>query len=166
MTTSNWSYSCTLSWLYSCNCKIQKTYINAYYEQLAAALQSTAVSTNLRIKSNSAKPVWNDELDRLKSYSIFWHNMWQGAGRPSSGVLQRTKALCKLRYKNAVHVAYVLVENAQKLLSKKPNEIWKSWNSKFRKKISTHIIFPDFRQIKMSQIYLPIYSRKHISQSI
>ena len=107
-----------------------------------------------RVKSGSLKPFWNEELDRLKSDSIFWHNMWQSAGRPSSGVLHQIKTSCKYKFKSAVRDAYVEFENEHNdeiyrhFLNKNKNEFWKAWHYKFKKKINSQISFPECRTDK------------------
>ena len=93
------------------------------------------------------KPYWNDELDRLKADSIFWHNLWIDAGRPASGTIQRIKMSCKFKYKLAIRDAYVTFESGhddeiyKHFLNKKPNEFWKSWQAKFRKNINSQVSF-------------------------
>jgi len=46
------------------------------------ALHNASLATIQRIPVRSLKPYWNEELDRLKGDSIFWHNLWLTAGRP------------------------------------------------------------------------------------
>ena len=107
-----------------------------------------AFNTVPRLKSGSLKPFWNDELDRLKEDSIFWHNLWVQAGRPASGTLQQIKSACRLKYRSAIRDAYCSFERAhdneisQHWLGKKTTEFWKAWHSKFSKKINTNVILP------------------------
>jgi len=84
-----------------------------YYENIVAALHSAASSTIQWIPCNSLKFFWDEELDRLtcKQDSIFWHNFWVDAGRPSSGVLQNLRLACKAKYKLAIRNAYVSFED-------------------------------------------------------
>ena len=65
--------------------------INSYYENIVAALNQAASIAIQRVPSHSLKPYWNDELDRLKNDSIFWHNLWDDAGKPSSGILSHIR---------------------------------------------------------------------------
>jgi hypothetical protein len=122
--------------------------INLYYDGIVRALHKAATTSIVRVKCGSFKPYWNDELDRLKADSIFWHNLWLSASRPPSGVLHRIKTSCKLKYKIAIRDAYIMFENSHDdailshFINKKPNEFWKSWQAKFRKNINSSIVIP------------------------
>jgi hypothetical protein len=132
-----------------CNQAAHQQAINEYYKAIVQAIHNAAVATIVRIQSSSVKPFWNDELNHLKSDSIFWHNLWLDAGRPSSGVLHRIKSSCKYKYKLAVRDAYIVFENQyddllyKHFLNKRPTEFWKVWHNKFANKISSTITFPD-----------------------
>jgi len=80
------------------------------------ALHCCYSSTIQRIPCKSLKPFWNEELDRLKQNSIFWHNVWVDA----SGALQNLRLACeyslstinnKAKYKLAIRNAYVSFED-------------------------------------------------------
>jgi len=90
------------------NCKLSchLDAINIYYENIVAALHCAASIAVRKVPCLSLKPLWNEELDRLKQDSVFWHNMWVDAGRPSSGVLQHIRLSCKTKYKLAISNAY------------------------------------------------------------
>jgi len=91
------------------------------------------------------QPFWNEELDRLKHDSIFWHNLWVDAGRPSSGVLQTIRLSCKAKYKLGIRNAYSLFENKMSdemchhFMNKRVPEFWKTWNVKFRKNVTKNV---------------------------
>jgi hypothetical protein len=65
--------------------------INVLYDSLVCAMQCAASRCIVRIPCNSLKPYWNEELDRFKKDSIFWHNLWVSAGKPSSGFISQTR---------------------------------------------------------------------------
>jgi len=85
--------------------------INIYYENIVAALHCAASIAIHCIPCNTLKTFWNEELDRLKNDSIFWHNLWTDAGKPSSGVVQHTRLACKAKFKLAIRNAYTVFEN-------------------------------------------------------
>ena len=58
----------------------------------------------IRIPVSSLKPYWNEHLDQLKRDSMFWHNIWQSAGRPRSGTLFHIRRSCKAKFKSGVRV--------------------------------------------------------------
>ena len=119
--------------------------INQYYENIVAALHSAASSAIKRIPCSSLKPYWNEELDRLKDSSIFWHNLWIDAGRPSSGALEHIRLSCKAKYKLALRNAYTSFEDTLSdelylhFTEKNVPEFWKTWNAKFRKNVTRHV---------------------------
>lgn len=119
--------------------------INQYYENIVAAVHRAACTAIHRIPCNSLKPYWNEELDRLKDDSIFWHNIWLEAGRPSSGVLQHIRLSCKAKYKLALRNAYTSFEDKLSdelythFIKKNVPDFWKTWNAKFRKNVSRHV---------------------------
>jgi hypothetical protein len=96
----------------------------------------------------SNKPFWNDELDRLKTDSLFWHDVWHSAGRPPSGALFHLKQSTHLKYKLGIRDAYAAFENklddriTMHWISKRPQEFWKTWHSKFTDRINSNITFP------------------------
>ena len=83
----------------------------------------------------------NEELDELKQKSIFWHEIWRNAGRPSSGTIHQIKCSCKLKYKLPIKIDFREHENEHNdelyelFLNKDTPEFWKCWSSKFRKNI-------------------------------
>ena len=129
-----------------CSCNTHCASINIYYENIVAALHQAACKSIRRVPCHSLKPYWNDELDNLKNDSIFWHNLWTDAGRPSSGVLQRIRLSCKAKYKLAIRNAYTSFEGTLSdelyvhFLNKNIPDFWKVWNAKFRKHISKGVI--------------------------
>ena len=137
-------YNCTMG----CSNTADRSLINSYYNSIVEALEKAAALSVPRLKTGSLKPFWNDELDRLKEDSIFWHNLWSQAGRPASGTLQQIKSSCRLRYKTAIRDAYCLFEKAhdneicQHWLAKKPTEFWKVWHKKFGKKVDANVVLP------------------------
>ena len=110
-----------------------------------AALHCAASTAVRKVPCHSLKPFWNEELDRLKQDSVFWHNMWVDAGRPSSGVLLHIRLSCKAKYKLAIENAYLSYEDTisdemcSHFLNKRIPEFRKSWNAKFRKSVSKKI---------------------------
>jgi len=115
--------------------------IDIFYEDIVYALHHASTKAVQRMPCHSLKPYWNDELDRLKEDSIFWHNLWVDAGRPSSGVLQRIRLSCRAKYKLAIRNAYVSFEDklSDELCfhysNKNMPDFWKTWNARFRKNI-------------------------------
>lgn len=137
--------------------------INMYYENIVAALHSAASSAIQRIPCCSLKPFWNEELDRLKQDSIFWHNLWVDAGRPSSGVLQNLRLACKAKYKLAIRNAYVSFEDKlsdelySHFVNKRIPEFWKSWNAKFRRNVInllTSMVILMMQTLLMNLLYI------------
>ena len=76
---------------FGCTSPKHCTLIDDYYTDIVNALHTSACRTIPRIKVGSNKPFWNDELDRLKTDSLFWHDVWHSAGRPPSGALFHLK---------------------------------------------------------------------------
>ena len=119
--------------------------INTYYENIVTALHHAACSAIQRVPCHALKPYWNEELDRLKTDSIFWHNLWTNAGRPSSGALQRIRLACRAKYKLAIRNAYVTFEDKLSdelylhFVNKNIPDFWKTWNARFRKNVSRHV---------------------------
>ena len=119
--------------------------INVYYENIVAVLHSAACTAIHHIPCNTLKPFWNEELDRLKNDSIFWHNLWTDAGKPSSGVVQHAILACKAKYKLAIRNAYTVFENKlsdemySHFINKRIPEFWKTWNAKFIKNTSKQV---------------------------
>ena len=134
-----------------CDCTIDcsnishLTAIDCYYETVVTALYQASSKAIMRIPNKSLKPFWNEELDNLKSDSIFWHNMWIEAGKPNSGILQQIRLSCKAKYKPGIRDAYANYENRLTdelqvhFQNQKFPELWKTWNTKFRKNITKHI---------------------------
>jgi len=115
--------------------------ISEHYDQICAALGSASDQTVPKIRRSSLRPFWNEELDDLKSTSIFWHRMWQDAGSPSSGWLFKVKNSCKYKYKLAIRHAFREYETAhtdelnEHFLQKNIPDFWKVWNKKFNKSL-------------------------------
>ena len=65
----------------------------------------------IRIPVSSLKPYWNEHLDQLKQDSMFWHSLWQSAGRPRSGSLFHIQRSCKAKFKSGVRAAYLNYES-------------------------------------------------------
>jgi len=114
--------------------------INEYYQNIVNALLFAEQQTVLHIPHSALKAYWSDELDSLKEKSVFRQKIWESAGCPKCLLLQiKTKA--KLNFKLAVKQAAVSFENShcddmyQRFLSKNTPDFWKSWNSKFRRKV-------------------------------
>jgi len=99
------------------------------------------------------KPFWNEELDRLKPDSVFWHDMWFSAGRPKTGEVQRIRLTCKAKYKLGIINAYVAFEDklsdevCYHFNNKNVPEFWKSLNAKFRKNVSRMLILMALRMM-------------------
>ena len=87
-------------------------FINDYYNNIVSALKGAEKLSIPSIPHSALRNFWNDELDELKSKSIFWHGVWLNAGRPSSGLIHQIKASCKLKYKSAIRHAIYEHENA------------------------------------------------------
>jgi len=112
--------------------------INMCYEGIIDVLLKTEKVSIPRIPCSALKPFWNDHLDELKQDSIFWHNLWLSAGKPSSGVVFNIKRSTKLKYKLAIRQAFALYENQfddqlyNHFRNKRMPEFWKTWSRKFR----------------------------------
>ena len=101
----------------------------------------------MRIPHKSLKPFWNEELDKLKQDSIFWHSLWVNAGKPHHGVLRSISTSCKLKYKTAIRDAYVQFEQdhdddiIDSFRKRNAPDFWKAWSAKFKKNLSSNIVF-------------------------
>jgi len=95
-----------------CECVNHRMSIDNYYNGIVLALQFAAHHTVPVMPCTALKAFWSAELDSLKSDSVFWHNVWYEAGRPSSGILHRIKTSCKLKYKLAIKEAFTAYDNA------------------------------------------------------
>ena len=119
--------------------------INMYYESIVSSLLTAAHSAIPRLSCHSLKPFWNEELDRLKADSVFWHEMWISAGRPKAGKMQRIRFACKAKYKLGIRNAYAAFEDKLSdevcchFNNKNVPEFWKSWNAKFRKNVNKNV---------------------------
>ena len=80
--------------------------ISSHYSQIIMAITVAANCTVPKIPCSSLRPFWTEELDELKSDSIFWYHMWRDAGYPSSGWLCHIKNSCKFKYKLAIKQAF------------------------------------------------------------
>ena len=63
-----------------CNDDDHISCINSLWN-IVCSLHNASLLTIQRIPIHSLKPYWNEELDHLKSDSIFWHNLWLSVGR-------------------------------------------------------------------------------------
>ena len=105
--------------------------LSKYYEGIVQALSNAAQVHVPKIPYKSLRPFWSEELDELKSKSIFWHRVWLDAGRPASGTLHQIKISCQLKYKLAIRQAFVDFENRHTddlhlhFLNKNMPEFWK-----------------------------------------
>ena len=121
------------------------SHIDLAFNSVVSVLFTASMHSVERIQVHSLKPYWNDELDRLKNDSIFWHNLWLSAGKPSSGTLNNIRIRCKSKYKYAIRVAYTSYENkltdemCSHYINKNIPEFWKTWNTKFRKNINNTV---------------------------
>jgi Reverse transcriptase (RNA-dependent DNA polymerase) len=128
-----------------CDNPLHRSLIDGLYHDITSALYDAAVSSVVRLPIRSLKPFWNDELDRLKEAAILWHDIWCSAGKPKSGQVFSIKCSAKLRYKLAIREPYDAFEKQhdeelyEHFLHKRQTEFWKSWNSKFRRKLSHDI---------------------------
>jgi hypothetical protein len=83
-------------------------------------------------------------LTNRRIYSA-WHNIWKSAGQPGSDTLHHIKCATKLIYKLAIRDSYIEFETKhndeiyEHFTNKNPSELWKSWNSKFRRNINKRI---------------------------
>ena len=79
--------------------------VNVYYESIVSALLNAAYSSISRLPCHSLKTFWSEELDRLKTDSVLWHDMWISAVRPKTGEMQRIRLACKAKYKLGIRNA-------------------------------------------------------------
>jgi hypothetical protein len=119
--------------------------INEYYASIVKALSLVSRATIPAIPAMSLRPFWTEELDDLKAKSVFWHRVWQDAGRPSNGALHQVKVSCQLKYKLAIRQAFVNFEHRhtddlnRHFLNKNIPEFWKVWNKKFSKSVASQV---------------------------
>lgn len=119
--------------------------INNYYREIISSVHSAAEVSIVKISGGSLKPYWNDDLDRLKTDCIFWHNLWTSAGRPASGWLHKIKSSTKLQYKLRIKQSYSLYENrlndelGEHFLEKRMPEFWKVWHAKFKRNVISRV---------------------------
>ena len=108
--------------------------IENYYHRLTNAI-SIADAVLPRSNPSAQKSFWNEDLSRLKRESIDAYNLWENAGKPSSGVLFDLKKSAHYRYK-------IYLRRCQKeqqteksdlmhehLLDTNYKQFWKSWKS-------------------------------------
>ena len=119
--------------------------LNEYYAAIVNALRTASHVSVPSIPVKSLRPFWTEELDDLKAKSIFWHRVWQEAGRPGNGTLQQIKVSSQLKYKLAIRQAFTEFENRHSdemhlhFLNKNLPEFWKVWNRKFRKSAASPV---------------------------
>ena len=105
--------------------------ISSHYSQIIMAITVAASCTVPKIPCSLLRPFWTEDVDDLKSDSVFWYHMWRDAGYPSSGWLCHIKNSCKFKYKLAVKQAFRAYENAHcdeldaHFLNKNIPEFWK-----------------------------------------
>ena len=66
--------------------------------------------------ANGTLPGWQTEVEPLREDSLFWHSVWQSAGRPTTGILHLLMARTRNRYHYAVrrvkkHAEQIKAEN-------------------------------------------------------
>ena len=63
-------------------------------------------------------PGWNDEVEPYKQDAVFWHSVWQSAGRPTRGRLKDIMASTRNKYHHAIRRVKKMANaiRAQKLL--------------------------------------------------
>ena len=116
-----------------------KNEISKAYNDIVIGLTNSAAECIPLVTKNFFKYWWNQELNTLKENSIAAHKAWTEAGSPRSGDLFEEKKFAKSKYKNKVRQqksADVDEFNNclhDALLSKDPDNFWKSWRSKFGK---------------------------------
>ena len=128
-----------------CECVDHRISIDNYYNGIVQALHFAACHTVPVMSCSALKAFWSVELDSLKSDSVFWHNVWNEAGRPSNGILHRIKTSCKLKYKLAIKEAFTAYDHANSdelahhFLNKNIPDFWKTWNKRFSKNLASHM---------------------------
>ena len=117
-----------------------KNEISKAYNDIVIGLKNSTVDCIPLVTKNFYKYWWSQELSSLKENSIAAHKAWIEAGSPHSGDLFEEKKLAKGKYKNKVRQQKSAdVDDFNNclhdaLLSKDPDNFWKSWRSKFGKK--------------------------------
>jgi len=119
-----------------------QTAIESVYEKLVFALQSSASKFVPSHKANFYKFWWSQELDCLKEKAIDSDKIWKANGRPRSGPIYSKRSADKRAYKVAIRKSQREADDAYSndlhdaLISKRGNEFWKCWNSKFARSSS------------------------------
>jgi len=85
-----------------CSDQSHKDMIESLYNSIVYSLRNAEELSIPRMPGNGLKPFWNTELNDLKQRSMFWHSIWNSAGKPQSGLLFQIKTSCKLNYKLAI----------------------------------------------------------------
>ena len=101
-----------LNWTAGCNCVYHKTIIDYYYDDIVNILNRTASECVPRIPIRSLKPYWNQELNKLKEYSIDMHKLWKQCGCPRGGIINSARLKAKLDYKTAIKQAQLEPERS------------------------------------------------------
>jgi len=120
--------------------------INLYYESIVSSLQTASCLSVSCVRVHSLKPFWNEDLERLKADSVFWHDTWTSADRPKTGTLQQLRLSCKAKYKQlGIRNAYANFEDklsdemCYHFANKNPPEFWKTWHAKFRRNVNKNV---------------------------
>jgi len=120
-----------------------QTAIEAVYDKLVFALQSSASKFVPTHKVSFYKFWWSRELSCLKEKAIDSDKIWKANGRPRSGPIYSKRSADKRAYKAAIRKSQSDADEAYSndlhdaLISKHGNEFWKCWNSKFGKSSSS-----------------------------
>ena len=60
-----------------CDCIQHKLFIDQLYDNIVYSLKTAARDCVPCIPTGALKHFWNDNLDKLKEYSIDMHNLWR-----------------------------------------------------------------------------------------
>lgn len=135
-----YSMKCSNSQDGICRCLLHTQSINQHYNSIVKALKISERECIPSIPQRALKAWWNDELNDLKQKSIFWHECWVNAKRPTTGPILTMKNNAKWNYKIAIKRTRQNFDNKfnENLLdyhlNKKPKEFWKTWAAKFKAK--------------------------------
>jgi exonuclease III len=116
--------------------------LNKFYSNMVHALLNASFHVVPRIKVNSIKFWWDEELKELKEASIASNKLWIDAGRPSSGPIFEDRKHKKYKYKLSIREKSRLEKEAfsndlhNSLMEKDQSSFWKCWKSKSNTKSS------------------------------
>ena len=120
---------------------VNKSMIDDLYRFIVESLTMSANSSVPRTNSNYFKHWWDDNLSDLKAKSIDAHALWKSCGCPRDGDIYHLKRSAKAEYKLALRqkdrddIDFVSNELHDMLLQKEQSAFWKTWSSKFCKKV-------------------------------